>query len=96
MVGYVSEKFYDIKLWEEIYVNGEMVLEQMIEPECTTQCCMRESLNMEMENRMRNAEKMSVELKKENELYKGFLKRMGTQFEDLFYEYVKMEANNGR
>lgn len=96
MVGYVSEKFYDIKLWEEIYVNGEMVLEQMIEPECTTQCCMRESLNMEMENRMRNAEKMSVELKKENELYKGFLKRMGTQFEDLFYEYVKMETNNGR
>ena len=51
---------------------------------------------MEMENRMRNAEKISVELKKENELYKGFLKRMGTQFEDLFYEYVKMEANNGR
>lgn len=95
MVGYVNEKYYDIKLWEEIYVNGEMVLEQFIEPKSITQCCMRESLNLEMENRMRNAERMSDGLKKENELYKGFLKRIGTQYEDLFYEYVKMEDKNG-
>lgn len=32
---YVNENCYDLKMWEQIYVNGEMVLKQMIEPKST-------------------------------------------------------------
>ncbi len=35
LTWFISDKCYDIKLWEQIFVNSEMVLEQMIEPENT-------------------------------------------------------------
>lgn len=92
MTWYVNENCFDIKLFEEIYVNGELVLEQMIEPESTTQCHMRESINMEMENRMRNAEREAVSYKQANDLYKGFLNYLGERYENMFTEYMKMEA----
>lgn len=96
MTWYVNESCYDIKLWERIYVNGELVLEQLIEPECTTMCSMRRSINREMEDRMRKAEEESVSYRKENKLYKGFISYLGERYQNMFNEYVKMEGNNGR
>ena len=96
LIWYVNENCFYIQLWEQIYVNGEMVLEEMIEPEGSTKYHLRNSIDREMRDRVYKSEMKLTEIEKENALYKGFLKRMGTQFEDLFYEYVKMEANNGR
>lgn len=89
----VNEKCFDIKMWQQIFVNGEMVLEEFIEPKGNVRYYMRNSINREMENRMRAAEKKSDQLKKENSLYRGFIKRMGKQFEELFDEYVKIEVS---
>lgn len=88
----MNDNCFDIKLWEQIFVNGDMVLEQMIEPESITKCSLRQSIDREMNNRMRQAEQRTEELEKVNALYHGFIKRMGKQFEDLFNEYVKMEG----
>lgn len=84
---YVSENCYDLKMWEQIYVNGEMVLEQMIEPKSTCKSVMRHSIDREMKDRMEQAERKAEELEHSNELYKGFLKVMGKQFEEMFKEY---------
>ena len=93
LTWYVNENCFYIQLWEQIYVNGEMVLEEMIEPEGNTKYHLRNSIDREMCDRVYKSEMKLTEIEKENALYKGFLKRMGTQFEDLFYEYVKMEAD---
>ncbi|OLA94846.1 MAG: hypothetical protein BHW64_01735 [Candidatus Melainabacteria bacterium LEY3_CP_29_8] len=84
---YVNENCYDLKMWEQIYVNGEMVLEQMIEPKSTCKSVMRHSIDREMKDRMKQAERKAEELEHSNELYKGFLKAMGKQFEEMFKEY---------
>lgn len=83
----MSENCYDLKMWEQIYVNGEMVLKQMIEPKSTCKSVMRHSIDREMKDRMKQAERKAEELEHSNELYKGFLKVMGKQFEEMFKEY---------
>ena len=70
---YINENCYDIKMWEQVFVNGEMVLEQIIETASTCKFSMRQSINREMENRMREAERRAEELEKSNEVYKKFL-----------------------
>ena len=89
---YVSEKCCDIKLWEQIFVDGEIVLEQMIVPNSTCKSVMRRSIDREMKDRMEQAESKAEELECSNELYKGFLKAMGKQFEEAFKEYCKNET----
>lgn len=84
---YVNKNCYDLKMWEQIYVNGEMVLKQMIEPKSTCKSVMRHSIDREMKDRMKQAERKAEELEHSNELYKGFLKAMGKQFEEMFKEY---------
>ena len=76
-------------MWEQIYVNGEMILEQMIVPNSTCKSVMMRSIDREMKDRMNKAERITEELKHSNELYKGFLKAMGNQFEEMFKQYVK-------
>ena len=92
LTWYVNENCFDIKLWEQIYVNNEIVLEQMIQPRGSMKYYLRQSVNKEMENRMRNMERKTNGYMTENKLYKGFIKAMGKQFEDLFDEYLKREA----
>lgn len=85
---YVSENCYDIKLWEQIFVDGEMVLEQMIVPNSTCKSVMRRSIDREMKDRMEQAER----LERSNTLANGFIKAMGKQFEEAFKEYCKNET----
>ncbi len=93
LTWFVNEKCFDIKMWQQIFVNGEMVLEEFVEPKGCIRYYMRNSINREMENRMRSAEEKLCDIKKENSLYRGFMERMGKQFEELFEEYVKIEVN---
>lgn len=89
---YVNENCYDIKLWEQIFVNGEMVLEQMIVPKSTCKSVVRRSVNREMKDRMEQAESKAEELERSNTLANGFIKAMGKQFEEAFKEYCKNET----
>ena len=89
---YVNENCYDLKMWEQIYVNGEMVLKQMIEPKSTCKSVMRHSIDREMKDRMNKAESKVEELERSNTLANGFIKAMGKQFEEAFKEYCKNET----
>lgn len=89
---YVNENCYDLKMWEQIYVNGEMVPKQMIEPKSTCKSVMRHSIDREMKDRMNKAESKVEELERSNTLANGFIKAMGKQFEEAFKEYCKNET----
>lgn len=89
---YVNENCYDIKLLEQIFVNGEMVLEQMIVPNSTCKSVMMRSIDREMKDRMNKAESKVEELERSNTLANGFIKAMGKQFEEAFKEYCKNET----
>lgn len=98
LTWYVNKNCYDIKMWEQVFVNGEMVLEQIIEPVSTCKFSMRQSINREMENRMREAERRAEELEKSNEVYKKFLDTIDCgQFKgikDFFRLFLKESTKN--
>lgn len=96
LTWYVNENCFHIQLWEQIYVNGEMVLEEIIEPEGSMKYHLRNSINREMNDRIGRAELKADEIEKANELYRAFIKMLGQRFEDMFYEfyeYVKQEES---
>ena len=93
LTWYVNENCFHIQLWEQIYVNGEMVLEEMIEPEESMKYHLRNSIDREMHDRVYKSEMKVVELEKANGLYRAFIKMLGQRFEDMFYEYVKQEES---
>ena len=75
-----------------VYVNGEMVLEQMVEPTGYAKNAMRNAIDKEMENRMNTAERESSELRESNELYRKFIQKFGKQTEEMFAEFVRGAA----
>lgn len=88
---YVSKECYDIKMWQQVYINGEMILEEFIEPKGSLKYFMRLNVNREMKERMDSAERELIQVRKENELMNGFIKAMGKQFQDMFKEYCEKE-----
>ena len=93
MVWYVSDQCYDIKMWEQIFMDDEMIYEEYVEPHCTTRSEMRRVIDRDTYDRLRAYERTTEELEKANNLYKGFIKVMGKQFEEMFDKYVKQEAD---
>lgn len=90
LTWFVSDKCYDIKLWEQVYVNGEMVLEQSIEPESTLKYSLRIQVDRDMADRMYEDERKIVELEKENSLLMDFIKY--TKQRNLFEQFMEMKA----
>lgn len=87
MIKYVQETTYDIKLYEEIQVNGETVLEQNIEPSATTKWSLREIVNGNLNRWNERLENENDLLGKENEEYRAFLKDMNA--EETFKKWTK-------
>lgn len=92
LTWFVSEDCYYIQLWEQIFVNGEMVLEQMMEPTSTTLFSMRTAINRETANRMYKAEKQAEEIMKENKLLYDFISFINR--EEMLDEYIKRYGGN--
>ena len=92
MVWYVSNQCYDIKMWEQIFMDDEMIYEEYVEPYCTTRSEMRRIIDRDTYDRLRAYERTTEELEKANNLYKGFVKAMGERVEKMFDDYVKQEA----
>ncbi len=90
LTWFISDQCYDIKLWEQIFVNGEMVLEQMIEPKNTLMYYLQMQIDKDMEDRMYKAEKKTQELEKENTLLMNFIRYIGR--DDMLKEFIKMKA----
>lgn len=90
LTWFISDKCYDIKLWEQIYVNGEMVLEQLIEPESTLKYNLWMQVDRDMKDRMYIAEQKVKELEKGNSLLMDFI--YYTKQENLLEQFMKMRA----
>lgn len=92
MTRYMKEDCVIVNLWETVLINGEMVLEQMIEPTGDFKHCMRHAVDDEMRHRVASAERRAEDLERSNDLYAGFIKAMGKQFENMFNEFCKRET----
>ena len=60
MVRLVDSKIYDVKMFEQIYVNRELILEQFIEPNSTVKFNMENILNKEMRQALNSLERRDV------------------------------------
>ena len=91
MIWYVSDECFDIKMWEQIYMNDEMVYEEYCEPHRCTKSEMRRIVDRDTYDRLHNYDMQTKELEKSNELMSGFIKVLGNQYEDMFKDFCKRE-----
>ena len=91
MVWYVSEQCYDIKMWQQIFMDNIMIYEEYVEPHCTVKSEMRRMIDRDTYDRLSAYERTTEELEKANNLYKGFIKAMGDRIEKMFDDYVEQE-----
>lgn len=89
---FVDDKCIILNLWEEISVNGEVVLEQRIEPSGYAKNAIREVISREMKKRMETAEREAEELRKSNELYEKFISKFGENGKEMFSEFCRQKA----
>lgn len=82
---------YWVKMWQQIYVNGEIIFEEWIEPKGHVVNSMRERIDKEMKADLRKFAIENEQLHKSNELMDGFIKAMGKQFQEMFKDYCKRE-----
>lgn len=89
MTWFISDKYYFIQLWEQIFVNGKMVLEQMIEPQGYVVNSMRIQIDKDMKDRLYSSESELVELRKRNDTLMAFIKRYHA--EDMLKKFIETE-----
>lgn len=91
MTWFISDDCYDIKMWQQIFVNGELIFEEFFEPAGSVYYTMRDSLDKDMNRRIRNSETETKELGKSNELYSEFVKALGKEYEEMFKDFCRRE-----
>lgn len=83
---------YCVKMWQQIYFDGEMILEEWIEPKVCVVNLMRMRIDKEMQEDLRKFELENERLNDENTLMSGFIKAMGKQFQEMFIDYCKKKG----
>lgn len=91
---FIDDSCIIVHLWEQIYINDEMVLEQMIEPAGKFKYLMQSVVDNGMRKDLHKAEINNAELRKSNKLYSDFIKALGTQYAEMFKEFCNKEAQN--
>lgn len=89
MVRLIDSETFDIKMFEQIYVNGELIFEQFIEPNSTVKFNMENILNTEMRQKIDDLERRVQQAEESVRLYQNFMKLMGEKYGQLFNEFVK-------
>ena len=89
---FIDDSCIIVHLWEQIYINDEMVLEQMIEPRGNFKSLMRSVIDDGMEKDLHRTEINNDELRKSNKLYSDFIKALGTQYAEMFKEFCNKEV----
>lgn len=99
MTWFISDQCYDIKLWEQVFVNGEMVLEQMIEPQGNVIYNMRTQIDRDMKdnlykddfgNTARISEVMTLPYKGAKRKYKGYKLSITADYDNNFLYHVSL------
>lgn len=89
MVRLIDSETFDIKMFEQIYVNGELIFEQFIEPNSTVKFHMENILNKEMRQALNSLERGVEQAEESIRLHQEFMKLMGNKYEQLFNEFIK-------
>lgn len=89
MVRLIDSETFDIKMFEQIYVNGELIFEQFIEPNSTVKFHMENILNKEMRQKIDDLERRVQQAEESVRLYQNFMKLMEEKYGQLFNEFVK-------
>lgn len=74
MLKYMHDSTYHIAMWEQVFYNSEMILENPIEPENTFAYRMRTIINSDLKKENERLSNDNEVLGKELEMYKEFLK----------------------
>ena len=91
LTWFVSDDCYDIKMWQQIIIDGEVILEEFIEPKRSVINNMRSQIDNDMKKRLHNIEKENAELKNTNNVMSKFIKALGSQFEEMFKDFCRRE-----
>jgi hypothetical protein len=75
----VREDIYDVQLFEQLYLNDEVVREQYIEPVNTLQWSIRMAVSKEMEKRIESLGEANEMLSGEVAQYESFVKKYNAQ-----------------
>ena len=81
------------KLWEQVYVNDELVLEQMVEPNGNTLWTLRGVIDNNTKKELMETQQNLEYMERNKDLYEKFIKCLGGQYEDMFKEFCKREEN---
>ena len=87
MIYLVRSDIYDVKLFEEIILDGETVRESYIEPTSTTAYSLKIAIDRNMYEQNSKTQQQVETLEAENNLYKQFMKQYNS--EKLFNDYMK-------
>lgn len=75
MLKYMLDSTYHIAMWEQVFYNGEMILENPIEPENAFAYRMRTIINSNLKKENERLSNDNEVLGKELEIYKEFIKK---------------------
>lgn len=87
MIWYVSDDCYDIKMWQQIYLDDEMVYEEYCEPARTTRSGMRRMIDKGTYDRLNNYDREISELEAQNKLMNVFINNLPQQYRDMFDDF---------
>ena len=91
LTWFISDKCYDIKMWQQLIIDGEIIFEEFIEPTGYIINSIREQIDRDMKQRLHNLERENTELKKGNDIMNKFIKALGSQYEDMFKDFCRRE-----
>lgn len=90
MSWFASDECFFLQMYEQIFVNGEMILEQIVEPRSDVMYCMRNQIGRDLQSRMYNAEDRVKELEKALKLHEKFIEKYHAK--DTFEQFVREES----
>ena len=88
---FVSDSCYDIKMWQQIIIDREIIFEEFIEPTGYVINGIRSQIDRDMKQRLHDLERENAEFKKENDTMNKFIKALGSQYEDMFKDFCRRE-----
>lgn len=92
MRGLVDESFLDIKLFEQIFVDGVCQRESFIEPPNTLRFYLRTTVNKELEKEIRSLREKNERLNATGELMREFVRMY--HVEDRLDAFIKEKIKN--
>lgn len=88
---FYNDRVYFCQMWQRVYIDGEMVREDYVEPDSTAFYTLSRMINRVLSDRYYAQHRQLDELLNTNSDYQEFVKKLNQ--EDLFYQFVEQKKN---